>query len=548
MTRKNNTAPRPVLLYQANIITLDPNQPRARAMLLKNGRIVALFDDDKVPRSQFRNGETQHIDMQGLTLIPGMHDAHLHVQALGALQRLVDLRRTNSKAACLDLIKHSAANVAKNKTLFGFGWNDKNWPGTHGPTRDDLDRCCPGRVVVMMRTDGHAAWVSSAALQQLAIDDKSLDPSGGHIQRDSTGRATGLLIDRAADLARALENKATAQELKRDWLAGIDIASHQGLTSLHAMSIDVQSWKILQTLDAENLLDLRVFAYLDAEVPELDEMLAHWPRDNKNSRAQLVGVKLMLDGALGSRGAALCEDYLDAPGDRGLLLWPEKRLHNTVKKVQQAGLQLALHAIGDRANKIALDLLEACAEASISRRHRIEHAQILRSEDFIRFARLGLVASMQPSHLLSDHSWATQSLGAERMRNAYAWNKMAQHNIHLAFGSDAPIEAADPLLALQAACGTDSEHCGKTRPNRCLSRAQALRAICQGPSWAVQQENELGTLRPGMYADMSMLSADPLDEKVDLELVHVVGNIVAGHLRFIDEKDKLRPSQLRDEA
>ena len=314
------------------------------------------------------------------------------------------------------------------------------------------------------------------------------------------------------------------------------------------MSIDAQSWEILCELDEARQIKTRIFAYLDAEDPQIDAMLARWPERTAHGLVQLVGVKLMLDGALGSRGASLCQDYLDAPGEQGVLLWPEDKLRNMLHKVNSAGLQLAVHAIGDRANKLALDLLQTLDKTGISRRHRIEHAQILRPQDFARFARLDLIASMQPSHLLSDYRWAQKSLGAERMQSAYAWNTMAQNKIPLAFGSDAPVEAADPLLALRAACTPAlkndreqvSNHNEEPAQHRYLSREQALRAICQGPAWAVKREDELGTLSPGMLADLSILNADPLDPRNKLSDLRVMGIVRDGDLRFFAETDRLR--------
>ena len=209
---------RNLLLYDAKIITLDPQRPRAHSIWLKNGRIVEVFADSSVPLHLRQNDTVRKYSMQGLTLVPGLHDAHIHVQALGAMQRNIDLRGLPSRSACLDLIKQKAAQNPQTKTLFGFGWNDKDWPSEQAPRHQDLQRCCPDRVIVLMRTDGHAAWVSTTALQALAIDDKRADPAGGLIQRDATGQATGLLIDRAADWARELQVKATKQELKQDWL------------------------------------------------------------------------------------------------------------------------------------------------------------------------------------------------------------------------------------------------------------------------------------------------------------------------------------------
>lgn len=526
-----------LLLCDVRIHTLDPQRPQARSMLIERGRITALFDQPKPRVKTVSPHLLQRLSMNGLWVVPGFHDAHLHLEALGAMQRQVDLRGVATKDQCLQKIFFAAKASPATTPLLGFGWNDRLWTGQEKPCRQDLDKLGSDRAIVMLRTDGHAAWLSSAALKLVKIDDDTADPPGGKILRDSAGQATGLLIDRAADLARTLIALAPAQQRQQDLLAGLALSAQQGLTSLHSMSLDWQGFALLQDLEAQGKLKQRVFAYLDAEDPQLENILRAWPEIDDDRLVQLQGVKLMLDGALGSHGAALCEPYLDQPDHRGLLLWDQDLLRNLLQQVHRAGQQLALHAIGDRANRLALDLLADLGPDVIYRRHRIEHAQILRPQDLPRLTSLNLVASMQPSHARSDWSWAEASLGAQRLAGAYAWRRLAELGTCLAFGSDAPIEAADPLAAFAAACDDGAQHCRDSVPPRCLDRQRALAALTQGPGWALGREKVLGTLRPGAWADLSFLNADPLDPLTALQSLEVRGAMVAGQLLTGRERD-----------
>lgn len=524
-------APRPhgrrVLYTGAQFHTQDADRPRAEALLVRDGWIERVY---RRPPVDTPTG-ARRVDLGGGWAVPGLADAHLHLRALGQSRRVVDLRGLGSARQVLARVRRAALRLPTPTPLVGVGWDQNLWKAKRFPDRAALDPALDERVVVLHRVDGHAAWVSTAALRLAGIapDRATDDPEGGHVVRDATGRATGVLIDRAIDLVTARLAAAGDDEIEADLRAGAARCARLGLTSVHDMGVQTAGLRALRALDARGLLPLRVFVWLSGDDPGAWEALATEP--DLASRVQVRGIKLFVDGALGSRGAALLTPYADAPAERGLLLTPTASLRAQVARVGTLGRQAALHAIGDRGNRLALEAIEALGEAGRSARHRVEHVQVVAPEDLPRFGRGGVVASMQPIHAVSDMAWAPARLGEDRLAGAYAPASLLRAGATLALGSDAPIESADPLRGIAAAVtrtSPDGQPPGGWRPLERLTAAQALHGFTLGAAFAAGQEQVLGRLRVGYRADFTVLDVDLTAPGADLWHAGVLRTVVDG--------------------
>jgi predicted amidohydrolase YtcJ len=424
------------------------------------------------------------------------------------------VRALASPEACAEAVAAAAARQPEG-WLLGRGWDQNLWPGGDWPTRALLDRVAPDRPVMLRRVDGHAAWVNGEALRLAGIDADTPDPEGGHIHRDPlSGEATGVLVDNAADLVRdIIPPPGPAETERRIRLAAAHCLS-RGLTAVHDMGARWDRIQLYRRLAETGALGLRVVCFLDDDPPTLAAGLAAGPQQTDDLSFVCRGVKLYADGALGSRGAWLLAPYSDAPARRGLQVTPRAHLEEVCRRAAAAGFQVATHAIGDAANRLVLDVYAGALGAETAgRRWRIEHAQILDVADLPRFARLGVIASMQPVHCTSDMDWAPQRLGEDRLDGAYAWRSLADTGTVLSFGSDAPVEPVDPLPGLHAACTrthADGTPVGGWRPQQCLSPREALRGFTLGPAYAAFLDQHLGVIAPGRLADLTVLSGDPL--------------------------------------
>lgn len=487
------------VFVNARILTLDPARPRARALRFDAGRVTDVADD---PRGL--DGEA--VDLDGAVVLPGLSDAHLHLEGIGARARQLDLRGARSATDAADAVRARHAELPEGRWLLGRGWDQNRWPDAEYPTRSALDRAAPGRAVALTRIDGHAMWVSTPALDLAGIRGETPDPPGGAIARDARGLPTGLLVDTAMDLVSAVIPPPTKPELGARLLAGLEAVARVGLTSVHDMGTSAEMAEVLAELAAEGRLGVRVFAH---RFGALEACLA--PPKHVGLYRE-VGVKLFADGALGSHGALLLCPYCDRPGESGLALMQPEELAAAAAAIHAAGLQIAIHAIGDLANRRALDAIAAAQGADRSRRHRIEHAQLLAPDDLPRFQALGVSASMQPTHATSDMPWAEARLGRERLAGAYAWRSLERSGALLAFGSDAPIEEENPWFGVHAAVTRQDRQgapAGGFLPEERLSVLEALEAFSSGAARAVHQDSP--RLRPGARADFSIVDRDPLE-------------------------------------
>ncbi len=530
------------------LVALDP----VPALLVRDGMIVASGDLDRL---RALGPAAAELDLEGAVLIPGLQDAHGHLLGLGEMLEQVDLVGVQSYSELIRLVTAAAENLPAGAWVLGRGWDQTRWEGAEFPHHAALSEAVPDNPVLLDRIDGHAVLVNHAALELAGLvgeDRGEPDPSGGRILRDEAGRPTGVLIDRAMGRVTRWLPPARKEDVRRRILAGVHRALAVGLCCVHDMGTDRLTLEVLSQLRDEGQLPLRVAAYLPGNsllrVNELYGLAALG-----DSRFQVAGVKLMVDGALGSRGAWLLADYTDEPGHRGLQRFEDSELVRLVRLCAEAGLQPATHAIGDAAVRQVLDAYGVVAgelpsargfrEGPVPLLHRLrprlEHAQVVAPGDWHRLAALGVIPSMQPTHATSDLRWAEDRLGAERARGAYAWRRLHSAAAPLAFGSDFPVERPDPLEGIYAAItrqDAEGNPEGGWLPDQRLSAAEAVGAFTSGAAFALREETTRGSLSVGYAFDGTVLDLDPftLDSKSAGQLLgaKVLLTLVDGEIVF----------------
>lgn len=526
------------VLYVADRVrTLSSGQPLAQALVVRWGKVAAVGSPDQL-RATYPSARV--MELPGATIVPGLADAHGHVASLGRSLSILSFVGTSSVDEILQMAKSASPASYEGEWLVGRGWDQSAWQkGGAFPTRQQLDALFPRTPVYFTRVDGHAAWVNSEGLRRAGVGRATADPPGGRILRDRAGEPTGILVDNAMQLV-ASKMPAPSDEQRERWLRrAVEKCVSVGLTAVHDAGADVPTVRLLQQWDAAGRLPLRIYSMASGNTA--GERVLPETGIIEGKLFTLRAVKFWLDGALGSRGAALEAPYSDAPSQRGLLLIEPSELQRRATVLMEHGYQVAVHAIGDRANALALDILaRAAADAKVKNaRSRIEHAQILRREDVPRFAQLGIVASMQPTHATSDMRWAEQRLGPKRITYAYAWKSLLDAGAHLAFGSDFPVEDPNPLLGLYAARtrqDANGNPPGGWLPEQRLDGEQALRAFTVGAAYASFAEESRGMLRPGMDADFVALSVDPVDDPpAKLLSGKALLTVVAGRVTYRDK-------------
>ena len=501
----------------ARVHTSDPARPVAEAMAWDaQGRILAIGGATELEQ---RYPEAKRIDASRKTVIPGLIDAHGHVMGLGYALMRADLVDAKDKNEVIARLRAFEAQLPPNAWLLGGGWDQNDWPDKVFPTGADLDAAFPDRPVWLERVDGHAGWANSAALRAVAAKtprslDGSWQPEGGRIERVA-GKPGGVFIDAAMSLVNAVVPAPDASYRRQALEKATQAAVRHGLTGVHDMGVSRDDLALMKQFADEGRLPLRIDAYADGDGAALADLCEHGAYRHVGGRLQMRGVKLYADGALGSRGAALLEDYSDDPGNRGLLVTEPATLEAAMRKARGCGVQVATHAIGDRGNRLVLDAYQRVLgdAAKTDHRWRIEHAQVVAPEEFPRFAALGVIASMQPTHATSDMPWAQDRLGPTRIKGAYAWQRLQASGAKLALGSDFPVESVDPRRGLHAAVTRQDAHdhpAGGWRSEERLSAAEALRGFTADAAWAAHDEATVGRLAPGLRADFVILDEDPL--------------------------------------
>lgn len=472
-----------------------------------DGKVVKLLDrrDKRPDRPEYR------LDGKGRTLIPGLIDGHGHVMGLGFQLLTLDLSDTTSLAQALEKIRAYAAAHPDRKWILGGGWNQEAWGLGRFPTAAELDAVIPDTPVYLSRVDGHAAWANSAAMRAAGITAASKSPEGGRIEMVG-GKPSGIFVDNA----QSLMTKAVPAPLPKDYDLALEAAQKQllawGITAIADMGTDIQDWQAFRRAGDRGALRVRLMVY-GAGVEQTTLIAGSSPSPwLYDDHLRAVGTKFLMDGALGSRGAWLKAPYADAPGQTGLARYNGTQIRNLMSRVALDGFQVAVHAIGDKANAEILAAIDELSDTyKGDRRWRIEHAQIVDPADLTMFARHGIIASMQPTHETSDWRMAIARMGEPRLGGAYAWRTMLNNKVPLAFGSDVPVESANPFPGMAAAMTREDakgEPFGGWHPDERLTFEQTLKAYTQGAAYAGFAEDRFGTLAPGMRADFLIIDRD----------------------------------------
>jgi len=522
------------VIYNANgyTPTYKGEVKQFTSLVIKDGKVIKT-GSDKLKNSY---PDAEHINADQKTLLPGLIDAHGHVIGLGNNLSQLDLRGSSSIAQ----VQKKLAVFAKDKKgwIIGRGWNQELWPDKKFPTAADLDKIIADRPVVLSRVDSHAVWVNTKAMELAGITAKVAAPSGGEVIRDNFNNPSGIFIDKAENLITAfipaVSDKGIHQALNN---AGQHLLS-LGITSTHDAGIDFQTWQVYKQRAEEGTLPLRFVAMLSATDPKFKTMLEAGRYQDLNDFMSIRSVKIYADGALGSRGAALLENYADRKNHHGLMLETQQKLEELFTLSFNNGFSANTHAIGDKANHVVLDAYQNVFKKTggILLRNRIEHAQIVTPDDIPRFKSLKIIPSMQPVHATSDMHMAEQRLTEKQLQGAYAWQTFLDQGSVVAAGSDYPVELANPFNGLYSAI-TRMDHNLQPengwRPREALSREDALRAFTLGGAYAAHQEFKIGSLEQGKWADFILIDKDYFKVPVEeIFTINVEQTWIAGELRY----------------
>jgi predicted amidohydrolase YtcJ len=487
-----------LVITGARIYTLNPRAPVVSAIAVRDGKVLAI--GEKI--EQYLGASTRRIDGKGSTIIPGLIDSHVHMRALGYSLEILDLRAARSAEEIAGMVHQAARRARPGDWIRGRSWDQTTFPSRQFPNADLLSQAAPDNPVYLTRVDGHAAWVNRKALEMADINSSTPDPPGGKI-------LPGILIDRAQGLvSRHIPADTPEQILKRLSRAAAECV-RLGLTSVQDAGIAAADLAAYRKLIAEHKLPVRVYAMIYGEGPLWSEYLGRGPEIG--DRLTVRSIKLMSDGALGSRGAAMLAPYSDDPGNTGLLILQKSDIERVARQALAHGFQVNTHAIGDRANRTVLEAYGAVLKGKNNARFRIEHAQVVALEDIPLFARYSIIASMQSAHASSDMRWAEARVGPQRILGAYAWQRFLALGVPLANGSDFPVEEPNPLWGFYAAI-TRQDRTGAPAggwfPDQRLTREEALKSWTLGGAYAAFEEKTKGSLEAGKLADFIMLTRD----------------------------------------
>ncbi len=501
-------------LLNGNIYTGEPGRGRVEALAVQSGKIVAAgSNDDILP---WIGSNTDILDLEGRFVMPGFNDAHTHLASGGLRMLRVNLEGTRSLAEFQQRLRERLEEFDPGEWIQGGGWDQSLWPSNRVPTREDLDVVSTQHPMIFSRVDGHSVVVNSLALEKAGITRDTPAPYGGEIVKGENGEPTGWLKDAAIGLVGRLVPPPTFEQRLRALELALQEAARNGVTSIQDDSIRGDSWDnflALHVLREQGRLSLRITEWLPFSAPVDKLRMMREDGGSTDPWLKTGALKATTDGSGGSLSAAMLEPFANHPDNRGLLLIPPDQLREMVIERDAAGFQITLHAIGDRANRVALDAFEAAR--SINRRpntrHKIEHAQFVHPQDLPRFQELGVIASMQPCHLLSDLRWAPAILGPDRQGEGYPWHSLLESGAVLALGTDFPVEPLAPMRNLYASLTREFEDGGPEGgwlPEEKLTIEQALRAYTWGSAYAEFEEHRKGTLAPGKFADLVVLSQD----------------------------------------
>ena len=525
------------VFYNCRVYTMNEDQPIAEAVTIAGDRILFVGTSDEALDAA--GPGAVKFDLNGLTVIPGLVDAHAHFIGYAASRAALDLNGTVSIEQVRERLAARAAATHRGLWITGRGWDQNDWEKKDFPHRRDLDAVSPDHPVLLTRVCGHAAIANSKALEAAGIGRGTPDPDGGKIEKDASGEPTGILLDEAISFVRDVVPALTQEEKKKLMISAAQACLAAGLTGTHEMGIGSETAGIYRELYEDGELPFRITAYYDGDAEDLDSVLAAGPvGDFADGMFSIAGVKFFGDGSLGARSAAMLEDYSDDPGNRGIIVTDPEVLYKKVLACHRAGFQVATHAIGDRANRVVLDTYQKVLEEEPGSglRHRIEHAQILSPGDIGRFASLGVIPSMQFTHCTSDMPWAGDRVGESRLEGAYAWRSLMNAGSRIPGGSDYPVESIAPLLGIYAAVtrqDLSGSPAGGWMPDQRLTIEEAVRAFTIDAAWAAGQEKERGSIEKGKLADLTILGADIMKiEPGEIPGTEIIATILAGRIEY----------------
>jgi predicted amidohydrolase YtcJ len=507
------TAPPDLLLIHGHIVTMNPKQPVAEAIAI-TGDGISWIGSDRDAQALSRSAK-KTIDLHGVTVLPGIIDAHTHLVELGKSLLRLNLKDVASPEAAIAQVKARAQSTPPGQWILGWGWDEGQW-ASHYPDNEALSKAVPDHPVYLVGLHGFAAWANKRALQLSSITKNTTDPENGKIVRnEKTGEPTGILLNRAQELVERQIPPMTLKQTKEAVLKAAEVCIRNGLTSIHEARVSGTMVQAYWELTEDNQMPLRIYAMLDgADKSLVQEWLMRGPHLDPRERFTIRAFKLFADGALGSRGAWMVEPYSDAPQTKGVVTTPEAQIESLTREALKRGFQVATHAIGDAANRMTLDAYEkAMHEVPAARdpRLRIEHAQVLAPQDIPRFAQLHVIPSMQPTHCTSDMPWAEKRVGPERIKGAYAWQSLAKTGVHLPLSSDFPGETLNPFYGIYAAITRQDPQGnppGGWHPEQRLTLDQALRGYTIEAAYAEFEEESKGSLESGKLADLIVIDKD----------------------------------------
>jgi predicted amidohydrolase YtcJ len=523
------------LIVTARVIhTADSAAPTAEAFAVRDGRFVAVGARSDV--MALRGPGTRLLELPDATVLPGLADAHAHLADLGFSLQSVDLRGVDSYAEVVRRVAERARSVPAGRWITGNGWDQNRWAGKRFPTAAALDSAVPDHPVILDRIDGHAVLVNHAAMKAAGITSATRDPVGGRVERLPGGAPSGVFVDNAMALIRRAVPAPTDEEIKAAVAQGAGFANRWGLVSVHDMGEPEQTIDQIEALAQAGQLPLRVYVMVGDDSAALEHYFARGPQQALyNGHVWIRGIKLYADGALGSRGAALLAPYSDDPGNSGLLVSSEAHLEQRTEAALRHGFQVSTHAIGDRGNRNALDAYAAALVTvpTPDARLRVEHAQVLSPEDIPRFARLGVIPSMQASHQTSDMPWAEDRLGPVRIKGAYAWRSLLSTGVIIPNGTDFPVEQVNPLITFHSAVtrqDSTGNPPGGWYPDQRMTRDEALKSMTIWAAHAAFQDSLMGSIVVGKYADFTVLDRDIMTVPADqIMQAHFVATYLGGN-------------------
>jgi len=507
-----------LVLTNGHIYTVDDARPQVSALAVRGGRVLFVGSDAEA--KALAGPSTQVIDLRGAAVFPGFTDAHAHLLGLGNMLQRVNLAGSKSYDEVIARVKAWAKDVKPGEWIQGRGWDQNRWPVKEFPTHEALSRAFPNNPVVLDRIDGHALLANARAMEVAHVTAAARDPAGGRIVRLPSGAPSGVFVDNAKALVSRAVPEPTRANTRQAILAAVAEANRWGLTGIHDPGEDPEAVGIYEELARAGKYNLRNYVMLSDPGEPGSPAAMRNPYIQRGPQNALYdghlwirAIKLYADGALGSRGAALLAPYSDDPNNSGLLVSRPEHIEAWAEWALRHGFQVNVHAIGDRGNRVVLDAFDSALRKipTANHRFRIEHAQVLSPQDIPRFAKLGVIPSMQATHQTSDMRWAESRVGPQRIRGAYAWRSLLNTGVIIPNGTDFPVEEVNPLLTFHAAVTRQDPTnwpAGGWYPDQKMTRQEALQSMTIWPAYAGFQESVLGSLTPGKYADFVVLDRD----------------------------------------